>query len=88
MRGIFIFLGSGTSRGVPMLCCHCEACTSTDPRDHHDRSCAMVSVGGHNILIDCGPDLRLQLLRWKPEVESLDAVLLTFTGLSGSHGNA
>ncbi len=77
MKGTFTFLGSGTSRGVPMLCCHCEACTSKDPRDHHDRSCAMVTVGSHNILIDCGPDLRLQLLRWKPNVETLDAVLLT-----------
>ncbi len=75
MHATFTFLGSGTSRGVPMLACDCETCRSDDPRDHRFRTSGLVTVGGRRILIDCGPELRLQLLR--ANVDSLDAVLLT-----------
>ena len=75
MRATFTFLGSGTSRGVPMIGCDCEGCRSADPRDHRYRTSGLVTVDDRRILIDCGPELRLQLLRAK--VDSLDAVLLT-----------
>ncbi len=75
MTGKFTFLGSGTSRGVPMMCCDCEVCRSADPRDHHERSSGLVEVGDTKLLIDCGPDLRHQCLRF--HVTQLDAVLLT-----------
>ncbi|MCQ2396140.1 MAG: MBL fold metallo-hydrolase [Lentisphaeria bacterium] len=74
-KGTFTFMGSGTSRGVPMLCCDCEVCRSTDPRNKHTRSSGLVTIGKTRILIDCGPDLRAQLLR--ENVTRLDAVLLT-----------
>ncbi len=75
MTGKFTFLGSGTSRGVPMMCCDCEVCRSADPRDHHERSSGLVEIGSTRFLIDCGPDLRHQCLRFG--VRRLDAVLLT-----------
>lgn len=68
-------LGTGTSCGVPQIGCPCKVCTSNDAKDKRLRCSALVEVGGKNILIDCGPDFREQMLRvnFKP----LDAVLIT-----------
>ncbi len=74
-QATFTFMGTGTSRGVPLLCCDCEVCHSQDPRDTRTRSSGLVTCGNTRILIDCGPELRLQLLR--EHVTSLDAVCLT-----------
>lgn len=68
-------LGTGTSQGVPVIGCRCEVCTSTDPRDKRLRSSALLSDQHSNILIDCGPDLRQQMLR--NHTEHLEAILLT-----------
>lgn len=56
-------LGSGTSCGVPQIGCHCKVCTSSDPRDRRLRCSALVQDGDTNILLDCGPDFREQMLR-------------------------
>ena len=69
------FLGTGTSTGVPELGCKCEVCTSADPRDARLRCSALLSVDDTNILIDCGPDFRAQMLR--AGVARLDALVLT-----------
>ena len=45
-------LGSGTSVGVPTIGCHCDVCTSTDPRDNRLRPSILVTHEGRNILID------------------------------------
>jgi phosphoribosyl 1,2-cyclic phosphate phosphodiesterase len=71
----FTFLGTGTSQGVPIIGCDCEVCTSPDPRDNRLRTSLLVSQGGRNVVIDCGPDFRQQMLRAK--VQNLDAVVLT-----------
>ena len=69
------FLGTGTSTGVPELGCKCEVCTSADPRDARLRCSALLTDGNTNILIDCGPDFRAQMLR--ADVTHLDALVLT-----------
>ena len=69
------FLGTGTSTGVPEIGCRCKTCTSTDPRDKRLRASVLIRKGAHQILIDCGPDFRTQML--KGGVEELDAVFLT-----------
>ena len=68
-------LGSGTSTGVPQIGCSCKVCRSKDPRDRRLRQSALVEYSGRNILIDCGPDFRQQILSvGNPHV---DALLLT-----------
>ncbi len=69
------FLGTGTSTGNPEIGCNCEVCMSTDKRDWRWRSSVLIEVIGKKILIDCGPDFRMQMLEAK--VSSLDAVLIT-----------
>ena len=56
-------LGSGTSGGVPEVRCKCETCLSTDPKDKRMRASIFIEVKGKNILIDCGPDFRSQVLQ-------------------------
>jgi phosphoribosyl 1,2-cyclic phosphate phosphodiesterase len=74
-----IFMGTGTSQGVPMIACHCEVCTSTDPRNHRTRSCIHVVMDGLHIQVDASPEFRLQCLHNK--IEWLDLFILT-------HGHA
>jgi phosphoribosyl 1,2-cyclic phosphate phosphodiesterase len=69
------FLGTGTSTGVPVVACNCEVCSSDDPRDKRYRSSVMLTRGNSNIIIDCGPDFRIQMLKHK--VKDIDAVLFT-----------
>ncbi len=69
------FFGTGTSLGVPINGCHCEVCTSPDPRDKRFRSAAFVQWNGLQILVDAGPDFRMQMLAH--DVCHLDAILLT-----------
>ncbi|MDO5017609.1 MAG: MBL fold metallo-hydrolase [Porphyromonas sp.] len=69
------FLGTGTSTGIPEIGCDCDTCTSTDPKDKRYRASALVRYGGEDILIDCGPDVRSQLLAAK--CHNLDRILLT-----------
>lgn len=71
----FTFLGTGTSGGVPSLGCSCAVCRSHDPHDHRLRSAALLEHGDTRILIDCGPDIRQQLMPF--DFRPLTAVLLT-----------
>lgn len=61
-----IFLGCGTSTGVPMIGCDCVVCQSPDPRNQRTRPSVLVRTPRGNILFDTSPEMRLQLLREKP----------------------
>ena len=78
------FLGTGTSQGVPIIGCHCPVCCSDDPRDKRLRSAALVEYGGLTILVDAGPDFRMQMLR--EDVRHLDAILLTHNHMDHTGG--
>lgn len=70
-----IFLGTGTSMGVPVIGCTCPVCTSTDPHNKRMRTSALLRVDAQQMLIDAGPDFRTQALR--VGLQRLDALLLT-----------
>ena len=69
------FLGTGTSQGVPIICCDCAVCKSTNPKDNRLRSSILIESEIAKVVIDSGPDFRQQLLR--RDLKSLDAVVFT-----------
>lgn len=71
----FLFLGTGTSCGVPMIGCDCPVCLSDDPRNQRTRPSSLIQSPAGNLLIDTTPDLRTQLLREK--IRTVNAVVYT-----------
>lgn len=73
--GQAIILGSGTSNGVPMLGVHHTPEFLAHPRNHRTRSSCLLQGPEGNFLIDCTPEMRLQLTREK--IYSVHEVLIT-----------
>lgn len=69
------FLGTGTSTGVPVVACQCDVCTSNNKKDKRLRTSALLKIGDKTIVIDCGPDFRMQMLN--NAVSDIDAILFT-----------
>lgn len=71
-----VILGAGSSAGTPVIGCACKTCLSSNPRNKRSRcSIAVHMEDGTVLLVDTGPDLRLQALREK--MNRVDAVLYT-----------
>jgi phosphoribosyl 1,2-cyclic phosphate phosphodiesterase len=70
-----LFLGTGTSAGVPMIGCKCAVCTSSDSRDKRTRPSVVISYGETRVLVDTTPELRLQCVA--NDVQRIDAVVYT-----------
>ena len=78
-------LGVGSSAGTPVVGCSCATCTSMDTRNQRTRCSSLITLdSGENILIDTGPDLRIQSLR--EDIKRVDAVLYTHTHADHLHG--
>ncbi|MDR1030902.1 MAG: MBL fold metallo-hydrolase [Treponema sp.] len=78
-------LGSGTSHGIPVITCQCPVCRSDDPRDKRMRSSLYIEGrAGERVVIDTGPEFRLQALR--AGITRLDAVFLTHPHADHVHG--
>jgi len=69
------FLGTGTSQGIPIIGSDHPVCLSDNPKDKRLRVSVLVTWNNLNILIDCGPDFRQQMLA--NNVNHLDAILYT-----------
>jgi len=85
----FIFLGTGTSSGVPAIGCECAVCMSSNPRDQRLRAGAAVlwtdPLGQERVvLIDATPDLRAQMLRHR--IRRCDAILFTHNHVDHTFG--
>lgn len=72
-----IILGSGTSNGVPMLGFRYPAGYLDNPKNYRTRSSLLLLGKTGNVLIDCPPEMRLQLTR--QSIYELDAVIVTHT---------
>lgn len=70
-----IFLGTGTSQGIPVIGSAHPVCLSDNPKDKRLRVSVLLSWDDYNYVIDCGPDFREQMLRHK--VNRLDGILYT-----------
>lgn len=79
-----VFLGTGTSFGVPQVGCRCATCTSPDPRDRRTRCAVVLESGSRRLLIDTPPELRLQLIA--AGIDRVDAVLYTHGHADHVHG--
>ncbi len=55
-------LGSGTSTGVPRIGNDWGECDPAEPRNRRTRSAILIESAGAQMLVDCGPDMRQQLL--------------------------
>jgi len=74
-----LFLGTGTSSGIPVIGCSCETCRSDDPRDRRLRCGAALRYLEDGrprvVLIDIPPDHREQSLR--AGLDRCDGILVT-----------
>mgnify|MGYP003307134378 CR=1 FL=1 len=70
-----LFLGSGTSTGVPVIGCTCDVCLSENPKNKRLRSSILVKSDTTTILVDSCPDLRQQALRH--HITAIDAIIYT-----------
>jgi phosphoribosyl 1,2-cyclic phosphate phosphodiesterase len=77
-------LGCGTSTGVPKIGNEWGKCDPNEPRNTRLRSSILVESGGERLLVDCGPDLRQQLLA--AEIGRLDGVIVTHAHGDHCHG--
>ena len=84
LRGELVFLGTGTSVGVPVVGCGCLTCTSSDTRNNRTRTSVVLGLPGGTLLIDTTPDLREQLLRER--IGSVDAILYTHDHVDHVYG--
>jgi phosphoribosyl 1,2-cyclic phosphate phosphodiesterase len=77
-------LGCGTSTGVPKIGNDWGECDPNEPRNARLRTSILVESAGERLLVDCGPDLRQQLLA--AEVGRLDGVIVTHAHGDHCHG--
>jgi phosphoribosyl 1,2-cyclic phosphate phosphodiesterase len=70
-------LGSGTSNGVPNPAKEYPPEFLANPKNHRTRVSIVLCGPEGNVLVDCGPDFRTQVLR--EGVRRIDACLLTHT---------
>ena len=77
-------LGCGTSTGVPRIGNDWGICDPGEPRNRRTRSSILIESEGESLLVDCGPDLREQLLA--AQLAWVDMVIVTHDHADHCHG--
>lgn len=70
-----VFIGTGTSTGVPVIGCKCKVCTSNNPKNKRLRQSLWIIEGKLSLLIDATIDLRQQALLYN--ITRVDAIAIT-----------
>jgi len=77
-------LGCGTSSGVPRIGNDWGDCDPGEPKNRRTRSSVLIESAGKTLLVDCGPDLREQLLA--ADIPAVDRVIVTHDHADHCHG--
>lgn len=72
-----VVLGSGTSNGVPMLGIDYSPEFLANPKNHRTRSSIVIKGPSGNVLVDCSPEMRLQMVR--EDIRRIEGVIITHT---------
>ena len=80
----FRILGCGTSSGVPRIGNDWGDCDPNEPKNRRMRCALLAELGGETILVDCGPDLRAQLL--EAGTQQIDRLIVTHDHADHCHG--
>ncbi|MGB0258178.1 MAG: MBL fold metallo-hydrolase [Coraliomargarita sp.] len=70
-----IFLGTGTSQGVPMIAQPEGGCDLDNPKNWRTRTSIHVEMGGHHIQVDAAPEFRMQCIQ--AGLDQIDTFVLT-----------
>jgi phosphoribosyl 1,2-cyclic phosphate phosphodiesterase len=70
-----IFLGTGTSQGVPMIAQPAGGCDLKNPKNWRMRTSIHVEMGGHHIQVDAAPEFRMQCIQ--NGIGKIDSFILT-----------
>ncbi len=77
-------LGCGTSTGVPRIGGGWGDCDPQEPRNRRLRSSILIESAGKYLLVDCGPDLRQQMLA--ADCDRIEALIVTHDHADHCHG--
>ena len=70
-----IFLGTGTSQGVPMIAHPGGGCDLNNKKNWRSRCSVHVEIGGHHVQVDAAPEFRLQCI--DNDIRKIDTFILT-----------
>lgn len=74
-KGRFLFLGTGGSMGIPIIGCECAVCRSPSTYNKRLRPSGLLKIFEKEVLIDCGPDFRMQMLQH--HIKKIDGLIFT-----------
>jgi len=70
-----LFLGTGAAWSLPEYSCRCATCRRmSELGEERTRTCFLYR-GIETVLVDCGPDIRIQM--WRNRLEKPDIILIT-----------